>query len=234
MKNRYLLICAYLWLCNSAFAQDVVLWDKMTDNSEKAGKGINSSSYNHFFAAWGLCVSLLDNETNVRLLASNDYSFGIRQIYKLNNHLAAGYNVSYVRSIFSVKQVPGKNVHDTVLHNKENFLISRGDCSLYFRVNFDRRRGAYMGHFLDLGVWGGRNFMRQRMIEDKSENETTLRIWYKRVEYIEKYSYGAYAALGLNRYLIFARFRLSDLFDVTCNFSQLPAFTFGLEIGLHR
>lgn len=234
MKNRVFLICAALSLWNIAFAQDVVLWDKMTVNSGKPVKGINSPAYNHFFAGWSLSVSLLENEAKVRLPASNDYSFGLRQIYKLNNHLATGYKLSYVRSIFSVDQIPGKNIHDSVLHSKEHFLISRGDCSLFFRVNFDRRRGAYMGHFLDLGVWGGKNFIRQRMIEDKTENESKVRIWYKRVEYIEKYSYGVYAGLGLNRYLIFARFRMSDLFDGSYNFSQLPAFTFGIEIGLHR
>lgn len=235
MKNKLFLQLFVVFLfALSANAQDIILWEKVSHNTEKPKKGINSTSFNHFYVAWGVNTAFLNNETSVKVPASNDYTFGYRQIFRLNNNLAFGFKGQLVKSRFSVTQNADKNVHDSVLHKKEIFLINHVDASLYLRINFDRHRGAYMGHFLDIGAWGGYNFMRQRMIEDITVDKSKTRIWHKGVGYIEKYQYGAYAAIGLNRFLFYARYRVSDLFDPCKKFSQLPALTFGLEVGLHK
>jgi hypothetical protein len=235
MKNKliFLLMCFILFALAAA-SQDVVLWEKVNKNTGIPEKGINSSRYNHFYVGWGLNMGLLENETTVRIPSSNDYFFGYRQIYKLSNYFAAGFQLTFGKSMYSILQDGEKNVHDSILHKKEMYLINQGDFSVYLRLNFDRRRGAYMGHFLDLGSWGGYNFMRRRMIEDVTDYESRIRVWYKDVSYIEKFQYGVYASLGINRYVFFARYRISDLFDSAYNFSQLPALTFGFEVGFHK
>ena len=54
------------------------------------------------------------------------------------------------------------------------------------------------------------------------------------LKYYEPFNYGVLARFGINRYVIYANYRLSDLFKSSYNYAELPRLTLGVQIGLHK
>jgi len=235
MKSLFISCLFILFGFTQVFSQQVILRDFLSVNTEKPAKGPNSSYYSHFYGSWGINVKMQKPETDIRPLSSYRYSLGHRHIIRLNNHIATGFNLELSANRFSIKQKEGKNVHDSILHDKEIFLINSIEGSWYLRFNFDKRRGAYIGHFLDLGAFGGYNYKRNRFIQNTTTPfNSVTKLTYRKIGYINDFQYGLFARIGFNRYVLFGRYRMSDIFETEKGFSQLPAWCLGIEVGFHK
>ncbi len=225
-----------LILCTSliSYSQDFVMQETVTKSTEKPLKGPNCKYFNHFYFNLSFNPTLEKNEAQTQPFYSSSLILGHRHIFRINNYLSTGLNAEISNNRFRIKQVPGKNVHDSILHQKEIFILNDLNATWFLRINFDKRRGMYIGNFLDLGIFAGYNFTKQRFIQDVNESGNKIKIWYKDLKYIEDFQYGLMGRLGFNRYVIYAGYRLTDLFDKSKDFSQLPSWRIGLEIGFHK
>ena len=96
-------------------------------------------------------------------------------------------------------------------------------------------RGDYIGHFLDLGINGGYNFMTSHFTQNTTDIGTTRKVWNKSIDYINDIQYCAYARFGINRYGIVAKYRISDIFvSGYSSMKELPPLSLGIEIGIHK
>jgi len=216
------------------FGQNVILQETVTNVTEKPKHGPNCRFFNHFYFSFGINPTLQSGETEVFLLSSNRVTLGNRQIFRLNNYIATGFNIELSTSNFKVKQNENNQRLDSMFHEKERYIFKDLSGSWFIRLNFDKRRGKYIGHFMDLGAYGGYNFSRQRFVKDITTENSITKIWYKQPDYLNAFQYGVFVRIGLNRYVIYSGYRLSDLIDTSKGLTQLPAFTFGLEVGFHK
>lgn len=223
-----------LSLSLSSFSQNFVMQESVTKKTEKPLKGPNCKYFNHFYFTLSSSPTLMKDEAKVLPFYSLGLTLGHRHIFRINNNLSTGLNTDISNNRFRIKQVSDKNIHDSILHQKEIFILNNLNASWFLRINFDKRRGMYIGNFLDLGIYAGYNFTRKRFIQDVSDSGSKVKIWYKNPDYIENFQYGLMGRLGFNRYVVFAGYRLSDAFDPVKDFSQLPSWRIGLEIGFHK
>jgi len=95
-----------------------------------------------------------------------------------------------------------------------------------------------MGSFIDIGVYGnfipeGKHVVKDS-VTDPAYEATSSKTTYRRLEYLNRYSYGLTTRLGWNRYVIQLQYRLPDLFKD--NFPEYPEFTRWLvafQVGIH-
>ncbi len=214
-------------------SQDVVMYNIVTKATDKPDKCPNCKKFGHIYSTIAWSPALFSNETDVKILSSSCYGLGYRRFYRINQFLSTGYNIALLGNGYNIKQKENKNIHDTVLHDKETYYVNYAGAEWFFRINFDKRRGMYVGHFLDLGFYSGYHYTRQRFIQDNTDQGVKVKIWYKNVNYLENYQYGLCARVGFNRYVLMARYRMTDIINPQTDFNQLPRMTFGLEIGLH-
>lgn len=234
MINKIFSFIILFLICQYTFSQDVILHEFVTEKKEKPKVGPNCRYFNHFYFSIGVNAATKNNEAGIKTFSSGCSSFGNRSILRINKYMAAGISIELNNSKFNILQTVTKNVHDSILHKKEIFYLNDiGSCA-FLRLNFNRRRGIYTGNFVDIGLYGNLNFRKQRFIEDNTDSGTILKIWYKNISYIENLNYGLQFRLGFNRYVLFGKYRLSDIFKPEKDFSQLPAFSAGIEIGFHK
>ncbi len=217
-----------------AYSQQYILHEYVNIPTKELNNCPNCRKFSHFYGSYGMNSSLYSDEANLHLLSSYRYTFGYRIIIKLNKYFSTGFIFENNINRYRIKQEKNKNVHDSILHIKEIFLLNDINAGWYYRINFDKRRGMYIGHFVDIGAYAGFNYKRQRFTKNKIQNDITAKTWYKKIEYINKMQHGLFIRVGLNRYVFCLQYRISDIFQPVYEFAQLPAYSFGLEIGFHR
>jgi len=221
-------------ISSKSFSQNIVYYEQATINTEKPKKCPNCSQFGHFYTSWGLSVPSSSEHAQINTLQSSFFSSGYRHMFRINQFFSTGFTFDVNRNLYGILQKDGKNIHDSILHKKETIMINHTDASWFLRIQFQKRRGMHIGNFIDLGGFAGYNFSRLRFTENINTFGIKQRTWYKNVPYINEFQYGLYARFGINRYVLVAKYRLSDVFDTTTGFSQLPPLSIGFEIGIHK
>ena len=71
-------------------------------------------------------------------------------------------------------------------------------------------------------------------MKDELPNGNIVSTTVTRLNYLNDGNYGAYAQFGINRYVVYAKYRLSDMFNNSVQYSELPRLIVGFQIGLHK
>lgn len=234
MRHIIFASCILLISFNYSVCQNTVYSERVDSISTKPNSCINCTTFSHFYSSLRFSTGLFENAVPINVLRSGQYVVGFRNKIRINNFFAIGFQAELNRSRFGITQDAGKIVPDTIINDKESFMIDHADAGFYFRINFDKRRGNYMGHFLDIGCYGGYNIRRFHFTQNETFDGRIQKLWEKQVSYINPLQYGVFARIGINRYGITAHYMLSDIFTASSAFQQLPKFSFGLEIGFHK
>jgi hypothetical protein len=236
-----------------AAAQNVLLAQDVAKDSIPEKFGPNLKHYTHFYLGYGFVVGPSENKgSQVKYPASHEWVIGLRYKYKVGEVYALGFDLALTPQVFKLKQQEGKTLPATTLYKSEKLKFTNLGLAFYNRFNWDKR-GNYMGNFVDLGVYGNWLATQARIYEDDNiyglvgplSGVKTVKVRESGLKYVSDFNYGALVRVGFNRYVFYGTYRISDLFDSGYSvlnpdgsnyfaFPELPRFTLGFQLSLHK
>jgi hypothetical protein len=144
---------------------------------------------------------------------------------------ALGYELEYRLSNFRYSKI-----HDNQpLHDKDRLLTHSLALSCFQRFNFDKR-GNYIGKFMDMGIYSELPFSKSNILIDNIDTLSSgqQKLILTHLKFMNSINYGVLARVGFNRVVLFATYRLSDIFKASFNRMDLPRLSAGLQIGIHK
>jgi hypothetical protein len=231
--KKILISAIILFISTSCWSQAVLMHQDVKDNV--VGKhGPNLKNFSHFYIGFGLVVGASDSAgSDVIAGKSSNFVLGYRYKLRINNFFAIGCEAAFNSYSFSLKQNAAKITPDTIVHDKEQLNIGNLGLAGYLRFNFGRR-GNQVGKFVDVGSYGDWRISGVNFTRDKMDNGNVVKTKISRLDYFNRFNYGALARIGFNRYVIYGTYRLSDIFKSDVKYPELPRLTIGLQIGIHK
>ncbi|MCF8296909.1 MAG: hypothetical protein K9J13_05120 [Saprospiraceae bacterium] len=233
MKKLSITIIALL-ITVLSFAQDTIFKQDVSSTCKISNRGPNRQNFYHFYMGYGFILGEADGAgSEINQGSSGSFDMGVRYKLKICNHYAIGYQINYNTDTYVIKQNGSKTFTDTIQHDKERFATQNLGIGVYNRFNFGRR-GNYVGNFLDIGAYADWRFSAQHFMKDELPNGNIVRTSVNGLNFMNDGNYGAYAQIGYNRYVLYAKYRLSDMFNNSVQYSELPRLTVGFQIGFHK
>ncbi|MFH0866453.1 MAG: hypothetical protein V1904_09660 [Bacteroidota bacterium] len=232
MKKIFLFL-ALSFVATALAAQNVLLHKEVKD-SLTVKFGPNLKNFRHFYIGIGFIAGEPDSAgSSIMQGYSMNYLIGYRYKLRLTNWFSLGYDIAFNSYSYRLKQDSTKITPNKTIHDKEKLTFGDLGVDCYLRFNYGRR-GNRIGNFIDLGgyydwVFSGRNYSK-----DKMTNGNVIETTISHLNYFNAYNYGALARLGFNRYVFYGYYRLSDIFDASYLYPELPRLTIGLQIGIHK
>ncbi len=228
--NKVILIILLAFAVN-AFSQEVLLSENVQADSIRPTRGPNLKHFTQGYIGIGFPVYTNEAVTYTKVMASTDFNFGIRYKHRVTNTFAMGLDLGMHLAAFKLKQDEPAILPESENYDREKFQINTLSGSAYVRINAGRR-GNYIGNYLDLGAYGGWNMIKKYKGTYKNEADEKVKLITSRLNYVEDFSYGGLARLGVNRYALTAQYRLSDIFNN--EIPELPRLVVGIEVGLFK
>jgi len=228
---KRIILLALLLVTASAYTQEILLEQNVKSDSIRPTRGPNLKNFTHFYIGVGFPFHINEEVTYTKFGTSTALDFGFRYKRKFSNFFATGFDLGIGSSTYNLSQDVPKTVPDTIINEKEKFRILSFSPSAYLRFNFGRR-GNYVGNYLDLGAYGSWNMRKLHFTINKNEMDEKVRVETTRLDYMESFAYGFLARAGTNRYVLTAKYRMSDIFKSSYSIPELPRLTVGVEVGL--
>jgi Outer membrane protein beta-barrel domain len=216
-----------------AYSQDVLLEQNVDNLEAKPLYGPNLRHYVHGYIGLGFPVATSSDQNFIKPVASADFNFGLRYKRRFTNFLAMGFDLGVTSTAYKIKQEDSKKVPDAQVNDKEKIQVNALMGDVWFRINVGRR-GNYIGNYLDIGAYGGWNFMKKHKTINTNADDEKVKVSTTRLSYVEDISYGFMARMGTNRYALTARYRSSDIFVTGYDLPELPRLVIGVELGLFK
>ncbi len=243
MKQLLVIIISLIQF--TVYSQTVLLQEDVSKlDFQMPTNGPNYKNFHQLYFNYSFYVPLGDvQEVEINSWKSATFSIGWRYKRKLTNWFAVGTGISYSNSAFSIKQNDFKEVPNNIQHEEEKLKFNNVNLELYTRINFGKR-GNVIGKFIDIGAYAEYAFSVKHFYMDNSDKNTppyysgTIEVNQKDLNYIQKFNYGLKTRLGMNRWVIIASYRLSNL--LTDDYKDIVGdyffarFAVGVELGLHK
>lgn len=243
MKKIFLILLIFFPL--TVFSQTVLLHEDVRKlDFQMPSSGPNYKNFHQLYLNYLLIIPMNDDaeiETNGG--ESGIFSIGWRYKRKLSEWFALGTGFSYANAQYSIKQYVGKQIPNSITHDKEKLKYNNLNLEFYIRFNFGKR-GNIIGKFIDLGAFGGYAVGVKHFYEDKADKNSPpayagkIKVDEKKLNYVSRLNYGLTARMGVNRWVINVSYRLSDLltddYKATVANVYFPRWAIGFELGLHK
>jgi hypothetical protein len=201
----------------------------------------------HFVHPYALVGFVIDYPSSKKASTNYGSSFqaglGVRYKLKLSSVYSAIADLQYNTLTYNLSQTDDKTVPTTQQHDNESFNLDHFSLSLHNRFNFGER-GNIVGTFLDLGAYGNWSFMSKHVYKNKYDDPDQAgakkqKVINKNLTYMRPFHYGFAFRFGINQFVLYGRYRFSDLFKNNTytesrDFAELPRVIVGLQIGFHR
>lgn len=237
-KNTVILLLSFFLFGLTLSAQKVLFENQVDPDDFYNTYGANEKNFSHFYLGTGMHI--MQGESGATIQHGKTYTpqIGLRYKRKLNNTFAIGYDFSWMKYNYNLKQEPGKLLPNDVINDKEMLVFNSFGLELYYRINFGRR-GNYMGTFFDMGAYGNWAYRNKHVTVNDFDDDLGLLygrriVTNRKLKYTQPFNYGVRGRIGINRYVIFGEYRLSSLFKEEFNFPELPKLQVGLQIGIHQ
>jgi hypothetical protein len=239
MKNK-LSVLALAFSCISivSAAQTTIMEKDVLSDTIAPRSGPNLRHFTHLYLGFGFVGGQVEGGgASIRYFHSTDFNAGIRHKRKINRFYDLVFDFNYGLTSFSIEQQAGKTFPTTNLFSREKINFNHFGLQLYNRINFGRR-GNFIKNFIDLGGYGDWEFQVkhitvQNNISSSPYFANNARVIHTGLDYINNLNYGLGARIGRNRFSLYGKYRLSNLFKPDYNFPELPRLIVGLQMGLH-
>jgi hypothetical protein len=241
-------VALFAWLVCAPFAmhaQRTLLQrdvKKQVERNDNGNFGPNDRFYQSgvFGLSWTMPINTNDSLGVTNSLQSNQITCGNRYKLKLNEYFALGADIVYMRQGFRIKQDSINLLSPGHIHKKQRLAFHNLAVGGHLRINF-QKRGDYLGSYVDLGAelhW----VMAERLLTvdtvDPALNQGAklLRVNKGQLDFTRDIQHYAVARFGLNKILLSARYRFSDIFSASENINggnllpELPRLSIGLEM----
>jgi hypothetical protein len=231
MKNNLLsLVLLFLGLA-SGLAQEIVLEMNPAIDTLEPKSGPNRKHYVHPLISFGFCADAGEKGATVNQPRVDQFSLGVRYKRRVAEHFALGWELLYNVNDFSLKQKSGKTLPDTLLYTKQRMIFYNAQGGLYMRFNFGRR-GNTIGNYIDLAAYGDAVFAHTLYSKYSLPDNSVIRARRNKLDYFQRFNYGAQLRLGYKHMLLYGQYRISDLFYPSLNMAELPRITVGVQFIL--
>jgi hypothetical protein len=231
-KYIYLIITAALFAINqNSKAQEVVLSEKVIQDSVRGKYGPNMSHYLHFYAGFGFITPVNQNTgSEIYFGKANNFEIGLRYKKRITNWLALGANLYYEMYNYRLEQNDDKTFPDTLIYGKQKVKSHNFGIAPYLRINIGRR-GNRLGNYLDVGVFGNVIFSQKLKAFDTPDGKE--KVVLKDAGLLNSTFWGVYANIGIaNSFVLFAKYNMSELVKPgNANYADLPPLTIGLQFN---
>jgi len=231
MKLLITLMLSFLILCG--YAQEIVFSRDVKSDTLRPTKGPNLKYFTHPYIGLGFPFYTDEDVTYTKTGSSMIVDYGIRFKRRFNNTFAVGLDLSMNWAAYKIKQDEGKSFPDSAINKKEKFQVNSLTPAVYARINVGKR-GNFVGNFMDLGAYGSWNWKKAHKTTNENNAGERVKVLTTGLTYMESLSYGLLARIGDNRFVLTARYRLSDLFKSSSDIPEVPRFSAGLEMGLFK
>jgi hypothetical protein len=229
--RRILLFLFLLLFIAPLTGQEVIMDKTVTKEMFKMNEGPNTSRFTHFFLSLGSFIKTSSQQADPSYPGSLQIAAGLRTKFKIAEWYAIGYELEY--RMFSFRYA---KAHDNLqIHDKDKIVSHSLALSLFQRFNIDKR-GNYIGKFMDMGAYGELPFAKSNVLIDNIDTLSSgqQKLILSHLKFMNSFNYGVSARIGYNRIVIFALYRLSDIFKSSSNRMDLPRLTIGLQLGIHK
>jgi hypothetical protein len=218
---------------------------KQMKRNDKTEFGPNGRFYQSALLgfSWTMPINLSDSLGVTNSLHSNQITFGNRYKLKLNEYFALGLDLNYMRQGFRIRQDSTTNLLSPGhIHKKQRLAFHNLAMGGHLRINF-QKRGDYLGSYVDLGAelhWVVAERLHTVDSVDPAlhQGAKLLRVAKGQLDFTRDIQHYAVARFGLNKIILSARYRFSDIFNASENINggkllpELPRLSIGLEIVL--
>ncbi|GAC1374844.1 MAG: hypothetical protein NVSMB30_18240 [Hymenobacter sp.] len=222
------------WGSRAAQAQQVLVQANVADDTVKTRFGPNRRYFAHLVAGYGMVAGSAGPGAALRRgLGSCEVRGGGRLKVRLTQLLALNLDLGYAYLRYDLVQNGQKTVPTPAQHRREELSQHQAYSEFSIRLNAGRRGNA-IGRYLDLLAGGGWGLGTAHTTEDDpapgiGSQETTER----GLPYLRPWTGGVGARLGIDRYALAVRYRLSPAFGAAyAPWPELPRWVLGVEIGL--
>ncbi|MBE0664107.1 MAG: outer membrane beta-barrel protein [Bacteroidales bacterium] len=233
MMQKVLLFILILILSEPLKGQQLVISENLKADTIIPAFGANRKHFGHiFFGLHHIAGEPELNTDNLSDWSSWAFEFGYRYKRRFSQTLSAGAELSVKRMSHSIKHWAMLNTPEATEIEKHKFIFTQTGLGLYQRFNYNKRRGNFIGNYIDVGVYGDWNINARQIY--KFRNTADEKVVYKKsnLDYINPFEYGILTRLGFNKFAAKASYRLSDHFDETSALGEFPRLTFGVEFGM--
>jgi hypothetical protein len=151
------------------------------------------------------------------------FHYGIYYKIKASNFYSIVGQVAYQRPVYSF-EVSSPDVY------YEELVLNNGSIALLNRFNFGKR-GNFIGYYLALGASADytlRNKMRSKKDAIPGSNFKFYKVQQYNLDYINKLNYNAEVQIGINKWVVFGKYRLTDAINPDKATFKLPQTTVGI------
>lgn len=235
MQARFFVILFLgLLAFSSLTAQEIVIHEDVQGDTLVPEFGMNRKHYQHSFVGGHFFLGEPGGPSGkIKTGLSWALEYGIRYKRRFSNFFSGGMEWSvrrleYFPQAWDMAEFP---VAEEL--NNERLRLMQTGLGLYQRINFQKRRGDFIGRFLDLGVYGNWNFSSRHIYSFTNEKEERVKVKTSRLSYVQPFDFGALVRLGFNNFVIRGSYRISDHFKDDSGMEEFPRFSLGLEVGFH-
>lgn len=221
----------FFLLLLSAPAQNVILEKDPAIDSLVPSRGPNRKNYVHPYMSFGFTTDPGEAGARSRQGTFGHFQFGVRYKRRLSQTFAVGYEFAYDVNDLSQKQEAGKVAPDTFQYKRERLIFYNGLFSPYLRINFSRR-GNQLGKYVDLAAYGAYTFAHVLFQKSDLPDGRVIRSRTTGLTYFQRWNYGATVRIGINKFVLYGHYRLSDLFYSNWNFPEPSRLQVGIQFVL--
>lgn len=215
-------------------AQQVLVQANVADDTVKTTWGPNRRYFGHLLVGYGLVVGPAGAGAGLRYgFPSAEVRGGGRLKFRFTQALAFNLDLGYAYRRYALAQDGQKTVPTPALHRRESLGLHQLYAESSLRLNAGRRGNA-IGRYLDLLAGGSWAVATTHTTEDDpgpgiGSVETTEH----GLPYLRRWTGSVGARLGIDRYALAARYRLSPAFGAAyASWPELPRWVLGVEMGL--
>lgn len=217
-----------------ALGQKVIVFEDLQTDTIAPERGMNRKHYSHAFVGVHMFLGGTEDPTaKISTASSWMFEYGHRYKRKFTHYLSGGAEWNFRR----LKYAPdawevASLMSDYEVSNEKLVLVQTG-IGVYQRINWQTRRGNFIGRFVDLGVYGNWNFASRHVYGFKQSTGERVKVKKSGLDYVQPFDYGALARIGFDNFVLKSSYRFSDHFKEESGLYEFPRFTFGFELGLH-
>ena len=232
MKHLFLLFSFFAG--HLLFAQDYLIKEHFDPNNffteDLSGNLINDSvkeskSCHRFRESWGLNTNLNEEDELISVWGSNLFSIS----YAYSKPLFKGFNwnfgIGYNWDNYRLKTRNDMMLHDSISHDKVKLRIQNASLKTGFRLQTSEKDSS--SFYLEvLGYLNIKTFTKYNTWDKLGTMKLTSST--SRLGYVNPYHYGVEARIGYSLFSFYARYRLSNIFDLESGYRELPRLALGV------
>jgi hypothetical protein len=224
-----------LWLGSApAYGQQVLVQANVAEDTVKTTFGPNRRYFGHFYAGYGLVAGAAGTGAALRSgLHSPELRSGGRLKFRVSQTVAFNVDLGYAYLRYGLAQNEKKQVPSPVQHRSESLGLHQLYSEVSLRLNAGRR-GNVVGRYLDVLAGGGWVAGTNHHTEDEpAPGVGAVETTETGLPYLRRWTAGVGGRLGVDRYALTARYRLSPAVGPAYSaWPELPRWVLGLEVGL--